>query len=67
MSGKKADNELVVRAILAFDKWGSRMPTGAGGISRVEMRRLERSGYVTGKEARLKSGTLVKIWTWVKQ
>lgn len=65
MSGKRADAELVARAILAFDKWGGRMPTGAGGIVRSEMRMLERGGFVRGELSRLKSGTMVKVWKWV--
>ena len=66
MSGKKVDAELYARAILAFDKWGGRMPTGAGGITRVELRRLERSGHVAGEMKRLNGGTLIKMWKWVK-
>jgi hypothetical protein len=65
VSKKKADEELVGRAILAFGRWGGRMPTGAGGIDRREMRLLERGGYVVGELMRLNSGTMVKMWKLV--
>ena len=67
MSGRKANAELVARAILVMERWGGTMPTGAGGISRVELRMLERSGYVTSSETRLRGGTLVRVWKWVKR
>jgi hypothetical protein len=65
MSGKKPDMDLVARAVVAFESWKGRMPTGAGGLSRAELRMLERAGYVKGAKARLDSGTQITMWTWV--
>ena len=67
MAGKRPSEELVGRAILAFGRWGGRMPTGAGGIDRGEMRMLERGGYVVGELRRLNSGTMVKMWKLVER
>ena len=56
--------ELVDRALAIFREWNFRAPTGAGGLTRKEMRLLERAGYVEGKITRLPSGSEVNVWTW---
>jgi len=56
--------ELVDRALAIFREWNFRAPTGAGGLTRKDMRLLERAGYVEGKITRLPSGSEVNVWTW---
>ena len=56
---------LFKRAATIFAAWGGRAPTGAGGLTRKEMRLLERAGYVEGKITKLPSGSEVNVWTWV--
>ena len=55
---------LVEKAMAIFREWNWRAPTGAGGLTRKEMRLLERAGYVEGKITRLPSGSEVNVWTW---
>jgi hypothetical protein len=55
---------LVEKAMAIFAEWSGRAPTGAGGLTRKEMRLLERAGYVEGKIAKLPSGSEVNVWTW---
>jgi len=66
MSRAVCNPALVERAAAIFAEWGWRAPTGAGGLTRKEMRLLERAGYVEGKIAKLPSGSMVNVWTWKK-
>jgi len=56
--------ELVDRALAIFREWNFRAPTGAGGLTRKELRLLSRAGYIEGKIARLPSGSEVNVWAW---
>jgi hypothetical protein len=56
--------DLVERAMAIFAEWSWRAPTGAGGLTRKEMRLLERAGYVEGKITKLPSGSIVNVWAW---
>lgn len=47
-----------------FAEWGGHAPTGAGGLTRKELRLLERAGYVEGKIVKLPSGSMVNVYTW---
>lgn len=56
---------LVDRALAIFAEWGGHAPTGAGGLTRKELRLLERAGYISGKIKKLPSGSEVNVWRWV--
>jgi len=56
---------LVEKARAIFREWGGRAPTGAGGLTRKELRLLERAGYVEGKITKLPSGSMINVWTWI--
>ena len=60
-----ANAALIERAMAIFREWGGRAPTGAGGLTRKELRLLERAGYIEGKIQKLPSGSEVKVWKWV--
>jgi len=59
-----ANAALIERATAIFREWGGRAPTGAGGLTRKEMRLLERAGYIEGKITKLPSGSLVTVYVW---
>lgn len=48
-----------------FKYYGGSLPTGAGGLTRGMLRRLERYGKVESRLARMDNGMLVKVWTWI--
>lgn len=64
MSRAACRPDLVERAMGIFAEWNWRAPTGVGGLTRKELRLLERSGYVEGKIAKLPSGSEVNVWKW---
>ena len=66
MSRAVCNPALVEKAMAIFREWGGRCPTGAGGLTRKEMRLLSRAGYIEGKITKLPSGSLVTVWTWKK-
>jgi len=59
------DPDLAERARATFRKWGGNAPTGAGGLTRKELRLLERKGLVKSALKRLDSGTMIRVWTWM--
>lgn len=65
MSRAACNPALVERAMAIFAEWSWRAPTGAGGLTRKELRLLERAGYVEGKITKLPSGSIVNVYTWV--
>lgn len=65
MSINYVTRALLVKAGGKFKEWGWRLPTGAGGMTRKELRLLERKGFVKGELRRLDSGTMIKVWTWL--
>jgi len=56
--------ELVEKALAIFREWGGRAPTGAGGLTRKEMRLLSRAGYIEGKIVKLPSGSEINVYVW---
>lgn len=65
MSRTACGPALVDKALAIFREWNFRAPTGAGGLTRKEMRLLSRAGYIEGHIAKLPSGSEVNIWTWI--
>ena len=55
---------LVEKARAIFREWNFRAPTGAGGLTRKEMRLLSRAGYVEGKITKLPSGSEINVYVW---
>lgn len=64
MSRPRVDPLLLMRAAAAFKKWRGTLPTGAEGLSRRDLRLLERSGVVKSTIKKLPSGSIVRVWTW---
>jgi hypothetical protein len=61
----EALDDLVARAGLVFSQWNDRLPTGAGGLSRGDLRRLQNAGYVRSQLHTIdKTGQLIRIWFW---
>jgi len=56
---------LAEKASSAFRKWGGTLPTGAEGLTRAELRALERAGIIRHRQKKLPSGSIVNVWTWV--
>jgi hypothetical protein len=56
---------LLAKALAAFKGYGWKLPTGAGGMSRKELRLLERKGLIESRLERLNSGTTIRVWKWV--
>lgn len=54
---------LIARASVAFAD-GKALVGGMRGLTRAELRRLERRGVLRSELRRLDSGTLVRVWTW---
>ena len=52
------------RIAAVFYKWGWRLPTGADGVTRGELRELERQGRVESHISKLPSGTEIRMWVW---
>ena len=64
MSRTACRPELADKALAIFREWNFRAPTGAGGLTRKEMRLLSRAGYIEGKITKLPSGSEINVWTW---
>ena len=56
MSGKKATPDLAMRAYGVFREWGWKLPTGAAGLTRQDLRQLARQGLVKGALSKLPIG-----------
>ena len=65
MSINYVTRALLTKAIQKFGEWGGKLPTGAGGMTRKELRLLERKGIVKSDLRRLDSGTMIRVWTWI--
>lgn len=65
MSRTVCRSELVDKAMAIFREWSWRAPTGAGGLTRKEMRLLSRAGYIEGKITKLPSGSIVNVYVWI--
>jgi hypothetical protein len=64
MSRPHVDPLLMMRAAAAFKRWRGTLPTGAEGLTRGELRRLERAGVISHVQKKLPSGSIVNVWTW---
>lgn len=64
MTHDRVGLELVARAAEAFRKWHGTLPTGAEGLSRKDLRSLERAGLISRSQKKLPSGVIVNIWRW---
>ena len=64
MTKKRPSVELSARAFRVFSEWGWSLPTGAGGLTRKELRQLERAGLVSSQIRKLPSGSIVNLWKW---
>lgn len=65
MSINYVTRALLAKAAATFKEYGWRLPTGAGGLSRKELRLLERKGLVESNLERLNSGTMIRVWKWL--
>jgi hypothetical protein len=55
---------LLMRAAAAFKRWRGTLPTGAEGLTRGDLRLLERAGLIVHVQKKLPSGSIVNVWTW---
>lgn len=59
------DRKLIDIAREKFRKWNWSLVTGAEGLTRFQLRRLERWGIVEHQLAKLPSGSIINRWRWV--
>lgn len=60
---QKETDILVAKVQANFAAFGKHFPTGVGGVSRAELRWLERRKLLKSSLIRLDSGTMIRVWS----